>query len=91
MNTITVPVKVSTDALAFSVDVSADRAFAVGLDTAVKPIESEHYSGPYEVEPSAEQKILPTAGYFMEYDVVVSAIPEQYGLITWDGSTLTVS
>lgn len=90
MNTITVPVKVSTDTLTFKVDVSADRAFAVGVDTAVKR-GAEHYLGPYEVEPSVEQKVLPTAGLFMEYDVVVSAIPEQYGLITWDGSIITVS
>ena len=90
MNTITVPVKVSTDTLTFKVDVSADRAFAVGVDTAVKR-GAEHYLGPYELEPSANQKVLATAGLFMEYDVVVSRIPEQYGLITWDGSTLTVS
>lgn len=49
------------------------------------------YEGPYEVTPSREAQILETADLQMEHDVTVHPIPWYYGLITWDGTVLTVS
>ena len=49
------------------------------------------YSGSYTVTPSEVQQVLPTSGKMLSMDVVVEPIPSNYGLITWDGSTLTVS
>lgn len=49
------------------------------------------YTGEYHVTPSDQQQTLSTAGFLLAEDVVVDAIPSNYGLITWDGSTLTVS
>lgn len=49
------------------------------------------YSGDYSVTPSSEPQTLPTAGRTLTFDVVVEAVPSNYGLVTWDGSTLTVS
>ena len=49
------------------------------------------YSGSYEVTPSSEAQTLNTAGKLLSFDVVVNPIPSNYGLITWDGSTITVS
>lgn len=49
------------------------------------------YHGPYEVTPTREAQVLPTAGRRMASDVVVNPIPSNYGLITWNGATLTVS
>jgi len=49
------------------------------------------YTGSYEVTPSAEIQTLPTSGKLLTLDVVVNPIPSNYGLITWDGSTITVS
>lgn len=49
------------------------------------------YRGPYEVTPTSETQVLPTEGKRMTADVVVNPIPSNYGLITWDGSKLTVS
>ena len=49
------------------------------------------YAGPYTVTPSAVAQIVGTEGFYMTEDLVVEAIPSNYGLITWDGSTLTVS
>lgn len=44
------------------------------------------------VEPSSsEQTITPDVGFGGLASVKVSAIPNNYGLITWNGSTLTVS
>ena len=49
------------------------------------------YSGDYEVTPTAERQTLHTAGFFLAQDIVIDQIPSNYGLITWDGATLTVS
>lgn len=49
------------------------------------------YAGSYSVAPGASAQTLATEGKFMEHDVVVGAIPSNYGLITWNGSVLLVS
>ena len=49
------------------------------------------YSGPYEVTPSEETQTLATAGKSLESNVTVNPIPSNYGLITWNGTVLTVS
>lgn len=49
------------------------------------------YEGSYEVVPSAEPQELPTSGLVMRGNVTVGAIPSNYGLVTWNGSVLTVS
>lgn len=50
-----------------------------------------YYEGAYEVTPSAEAQTLPTNMLRMHEDIVIGAIPENYGLITWNGTVLTVS
>ena len=49
------------------------------------------YSGAYEVTPSQERQRLDTSGKVLTADIIVNAIPECYGLITWNGAALTVS
>lgn len=49
------------------------------------------YGGPVLVTPTQGQQILDTGGYYLLDNIVVEPIPQNYGLITWDGSTLTVS
>lgn len=49
------------------------------------------YTGPYEVTPSEETQTLATAGKSLESNVTVNPIPSNYGLITWNGTVLTVS
>lgn len=51
----------------------------------------EQYLGPLEATPSGEEQILLTAGLLVPADIIIHPIPENYGLITWDGATLTVS
>ena len=61
-------------------------------DAAVVRAEQLLYKGPYEVTPTGEQQILPTKGLSMQSDVVVKAIPREYGLVTYDQTrTITVS
>lgn len=49
------------------------------------------YSGPYEITPSSEEQQIHAAGQYLEQDLVVKAIPNNYGLITYNGSIITVS
>ena len=49
------------------------------------------YAGPYTVTPSPETQVLETHGLVMTGNVTVNPIPSNYGLITWNGSVLTVS
>ena len=49
------------------------------------------YHGEYEITPSSEEQILPTANTRLAHDIVINPIPSNYGLITWNGSVLTVS
>ena len=49
------------------------------------------YTGEYTVTPTHEVQTLATAKKGMARDVVINPIPGNYGLITWNGSVLTVS
>lgn len=62
-----------------------------GTPVAREYTERPAYEGPYTVTPGASVQTLETAGKRMTADVEVGAIPSNYGLITWDGSVLTVS
>lgn len=51
----------------------------------------EEYEGSYEVTPGPDAQILETADRWLTQDIVINPIPNNYGLITWDGSVITVS
>lgn len=61
------------------------------LAAPIQIVSGEEFPGPYEATPTAEAQTLNTAGYFMSSDIIINPIPNNYGLITWNGSTLTVS
>ena len=54
-------------------------------------IEYPAYEGPTEVTPSQETQTLETKNKRMTDNVTINPIPSNYGLITWDGTTITVS
>ena len=49
------------------------------------------YEGTYSVTPSSETQTLDTAYKVLTDTIVIEPIPSNYGLITWNGSVLTVS
>ena len=49
------------------------------------------YLGPYEFTPSAAAQTIEIEGLMAEENIVINPIPSNYGLITWNGATLTVS
>jgi len=68
-----------------------DTDFEIGFESEMKPLPTTPYEGPYEVTPSRETQILPAAGKLMLEAVVVNPIPRNYGLISYDGFSITVS
>ena len=49
------------------------------------------YGGDYTITPSSQEQVLATAGRMLTDDITVNPIPSNYGLVTWNGSYLTVS
>lgn len=49
------------------------------------------YSGEYEITPTEETQVLETKEKYLTDNITVNPIPSNYGLITWNGATLTVS
>lgn len=62
-----------------------------GAPIARTAVERDPYEGDYAITPGAEAVLLSTKDKRMTDDVVINPIPSNYGLITWNGSTLTVS
>ncbi len=54
-------------------------------------IPGETYTGSYEFTPSDTAQIISIMGMTATQDITIDPIPSNYGLITWNGSTLTVS
>lgn len=63
----------------------------VGIITKVKERDAPPYTGNVTVTPSRETQTLATANKILLTNITINPIPSNYGLITWDGSTLTVS
>lgn len=75
------------DAALFSCTLSMDSEFQVDFGANA----GQEYTGIYEATPSNQAQILPTANRILTDNVVVNPIPNNYGLITYNGSVITVS
>lgn len=51
----------------------------------------ERYEGSYEFTPTSETQTISIEHKMATADIVINPIPSNYGLITWNGSELTVS
>ncbi len=76
----------------YTAHVTGGRSVRAGMDAPIVVREiTDPYEGPTTVTPSGETQTLATTGKTMLGDVTVNPIPSNYGLITWNGSVLTVS
>lgn len=62
-----------------------------GVVTKVTEHDLPIYTGQTEITPSEETQLLQTANKTVVQNIVINPIPSNYGRITWNGSTLTVS
>lgn len=49
------------------------------------------YTGPMEFTPSSETRIIGVEDLYLPGNIVLNPIPQNYGLVTWNGSYLTIS
>lgn len=70
---------------------SSNEFFNLGIATPITMVSGTPYTGSYEITPSDSTQTLNTEFLYMTGNVTINPIPNNYGLITWDGSTLTVS
>ena len=54
-------------------------------------VDRDPYTGEYNITPSANTQTLETKNLRMTDNVTINPIPNNYGLITWNGSIITVS
>ena len=89
---IRVNVNVEESVQQFSVSVS-DSNIPVSVEVATPVVASivEDYDGDTEATPSAQDQVFSVGGKRVLNDFVVHAIPNNYGLITYNGQYITVS
>lgn len=75
---------------ALDLKVSTPWSANIGMDMMVR-VDGTPYTGQTAVIPSDTRQVLPTSGTLLTQDITIEPIPQNYGLITWNGSTLTVS
>ena len=51
----------------------------------------EEYTGDYEFTPTRSTQVIEFANKKATADIIINPIPKNYGLVTWNGSVLTVS
>lgn len=89
---IAIPMQVAVSRVSIPVGVSASRVLIpVSLGAAYQMVDADTYDGPYEATPTQSEQVFQTNGKVMINNFTVNPIPSNYGLITWDGSVLTVS
>lgn len=70
---------------------SDPESLALTVSESVVEVDLPWYDGDCEVTPTREAQVLATSGRAMSSDVTVAPIPSNYGLITWNGSYITVT
>ena len=75
---------------AVSGGINIQRAAEMGIVTRVHEA-PQPYSGDVVITPSEEEQVLQTIHHTLLSNITINPIPSNYGLITWDGTTLTVS
>lgn len=89
------PVKISVgipSAQSINVRVKGDKLRGqMGITAPIVAADLPLYDGPYEVTPSSELQTLSINGKQADQDITINPIPNNWGLITWNGSVLTVS
>lgn len=64
----------------------------LSADLTIPPIRGGiPYGGDYEITPTEEVQILETSGKILARNITIQPIPSNYGLVTWNGTTLTIS
>lgn len=72
----------------FACTLQDETAFNVSMGEAYMP---ESYQGSVDVTPTNTIQVLATQGKVLDSNITIEPIPNNYGLITYNGSYITVS
>lgn len=89
---ITIEMSVATydDTLPMNV-ASSEETIGMNIGASYSMSNADPFEGSYEYTPSEQTQTIPIEDLRATQDIVINPIPSNYGLITWDGITLTVS
>ena len=65
--------------------------FAMNIETEIVTSLHPDYTGAVTVTPTNRTQVLSTKDTVVLDNITINPIPNNYGLITWNGSTITVS
>lgn len=89
---IIVPMEVAVSEVEIPMEVAvSEMEIPVEIELAYYTSEYEEYTGETEFTPSRETQVIATANRVVKRNITINPIPSNYGLISWDGSVLTVS
>jgi hypothetical protein len=86
-----IPLAVSTDGIAVNLGIQEPQSVDLSMSVGVYAQIGEHYHGAYTVTPTNQAQVLDTDALILDGNITINPIPSNYGLISWDGSTITVS
>lgn len=72
----------------FACELQDETAFSVSMGEAYMP---ESYTGSVDITPTNTVQVLATQGKVLDTNLIIEPIPNNYGLITYNGSYITVS
>lgn len=77
----------------YDVIVSGGETIGTATDSqiVINRIEADEYTGAYEFTPSATEQVIEIQNKKAVRDIIINPIPNNYGLVTWDGVSLTIS
>ena len=78
---IAIPMKVATTTV----------QLVAKVDAKFEVINHETYKGDCEFTPSSETQIVQTKDKVLLENIVINPIPQNYGLITYNGSVITIT
>ena len=82
---------ITVEPIEFEVAYDDDIYVDIDMQVVTQVVNPEEYEGEYTVTPTQVRQVLSTNRKVMTDDITIEPIPSNYGLITWDGSTITVS
>ena len=89
---IAIPMQVSTSVQDVPVSVSSrDVGLNIGIGAAYHMGRDAPYEGPYTFTPTNETQVVLTASKALSENLVINPIPSNYGLVTYNGATITIS
>lgn len=89
---IVIPMEVAVSQVEIPMDVAvSEEEIPMEIGAAYYMSQYEEYDGPTEFTPSGEEQVIRTGERVLMEDITIHPIPQNYGLITYDGSVITVS